>query len=163
MELRFPCLRQTFQHAESRRPGLTGGVWAPPTPPPGSNASFFYPASCRPGPLPGPPGTTVSLGSEWGLVCCQPGQHLLPTPSPVTGAGWGGARGGARGRQGGCLGRAGDQAGVELRVGPSLPLLVWNCRVHGPGLGLGSSVNPHTPAGLLGDTQQARCPCQPQE
>ena len=52
--------------------------------------------------------------------------------------GWGGARGG----QGGCLGRAGDQAGVELRVGPSLPLLVWNCRVHGPGLGLGSSVNP---------------------
>ena len=61
-----------------------------PTPPaPGSNASF-YPASCRPGPLPGPPGTTVSLGSEWGLVCCQPGQHLLPTPSPVTGAGRGG-------------------------------------------------------------------------
>lgn len=90
MELRFPCLRQTFQHAESRGPGLTGGVWAPPTPPPGSNVSFFYPASCWPGPLPGPPGTTVSLGNEWGLVCCQPGQHLLPTPSPVTGAGRGG-------------------------------------------------------------------------
>lgn len=62
------------------------------------------------------------------------------------GAGWVGTRGG----QGGCLGKAGDQAGVELRVGPSLTLLVWNCRVHGPGPGLWSSVNPYPRRWLTG-------------
>lgn len=94
MELRFPCLPQTFQHTSQSLGGGTDRgqvsqkVPGLPPHPPGSYASFFYPAS-----LQGPYQDLQAPLSAWrvggGLGCCQPGRHLLPTPSPVTGAGRG--------------------------------------------------------------------------
>lgn len=61
---------------------------AAPTPAKWKEASCFHQHPARLGPC----GDLQAPLSAWegggGLDCCQPGQHLLPTPSPVTGAGW---------------------------------------------------------------------------
>lgn len=93
MELRFPWLPQTLQHTpqsvggRSERRGM---------PPPHCLAVRPLSSSLHPG-CQGPCWDLQALLSAWrggggggGLDCCQPGQHLLPTPSPVTGAGLGG-------------------------------------------------------------------------